>query len=130
MAYYQGNDLRKPSGGLKSRHRDKRKYELGGPPTNTTLSTTEYRRIVRTRGGGHKVKVIKGLYVNVALQDGTTKKTRILDVVETPENPQNSKFKIISKGSIVKTEFGLVRITSRPGQDGVLNGVLVQSTSK
>lgn len=130
MAYYQGNDLRKPSGGLKGRHRDKRKHELGRPPTNTTLSTTEDRGIVRTRGGDQKVKLVKALYVNVAFKDGTTKRVRILDVVETPENPQNSKFKIISKGSIVKTEVGLVKITSRPGQDGVLNGIIIQSSSK
>jgi len=54
------------------------------------------------------------------------KKVKVLDVVETPENPQYAKFKIISKGTVVKTELGLVKITSRPGQDGVLNGVLVE----
>ena len=126
MSYYQGNDLRKSSGGLKGKHRDKRKYELGGPPTKTTMSTTERRVIERVFGGNIKVRLKKALYVNVALKDGTTKKVKILDVVETPENPQNAKFKIISKGSVVKTEIGLVKITSRPGQHGVLNGVLIQ----
>ena len=33
---------------------------------------------------------------------------------------------IITKGAIVKTEAGLVKITSRPGQDGTLNGILVE----
>ncbi|MFH1511592.1 MAG: 30S ribosomal protein S8e, partial [Candidatus Woesearchaeota archaeon] len=32
---------------------------------------------------------------------------------------------IITKGTIVDTDKGKVRITSRPGQDGTLNGVLV-----
>ncbi|MEM4718166.1 MAG: 30S ribosomal protein S8e, partial [Desulfurococcaceae archaeon] len=68
------------------------------------------------------------LYVNVALQGGQVKKAKIIDVIETPENPQNSKFKIISKGSIVKTDLGIVKITSRPGQSGVLNGVLIQKS--
>lgn len=126
MAYYQGNDLRKPTGGLKARHRDKRKYELGSPPTKTTLSTSEERKIERVMGGNRKIRLKKALYVNVALKDGSTKKVKILDVVETPENPQYAKFKIISKGTVVKTELGLVKITSRPGQDGVLNGVLVE----
>ncbi|MEM4490273.1 MAG: 30S ribosomal protein S8e [Desulfurococcaceae archaeon] len=126
MAYYQGNDLRKPTGGLKREHRKKRKYELGSPPTKTVLSNKEERKIERVRGGNVKVKLKEAVYVNVALGEGSIKKARILDVVETPENPQNSKFKIISKGSVVKTELGLVKITSRPGQDGVLNGILIR----
>lgn len=126
MAYYQGNDLRKPSGGLKGKRRDKRKYELGEPPTKTTFSTQEEREVERVYGGNFKVRLKKVLYINVALKDGTTKKARILDVIETPENPQNAKFKLISKGSIVKTDIGVVKVTSRPGQDGVLNGVLIQ----
>lgn len=128
MAYYQGNDLKKPTGGLKSRHRDKRKYELGSPPTVTTLSDKEERKIERTRGGNLKIRLKNALYINVALPDGTTKKMKVIDVTETPENPQNAKFKIISRGSIVKTELGLVRVTSRPGQDGVLNGVLISKS--
>lgn len=128
MAYYQGNDLKKPTGGVKARHRDKRKYELGSPPTITTLSSSEERKIVRTRGGGVKVKLKSALYINVSLPDGTTKKVKVIDVTETPENPQNAKFKIISRGSIVKTELGLVKVTSRPGQDGVLNGVLISKS--
>jgi small subunit ribosomal protein S8e len=128
MAYYQGNDLVKPTGGLKGKYRKKRKYELGSPPTKTVMSSEEERKIERGRGGNFKVKLKKATYVNVALTDGSTKRVRILDVVETPENPQNSKFKIISKGSVVKTELGLVKITSRPGQDGVLNGVIVQKS--
>lgn len=126
MSYYQGNDLKKPSGGLKGRHRKKRKYELGSPPTKTTLSSEEERKVERVMGGSYKVRLKAATYVNVSLPDGTTRKAKILDVVETPENPQYAKFKIISKGSIVKTELGLVKITSRPGQDGVLNGVLIQ----
>jgi len=126
VSYYQGNDLKKPSGGLKGRHRKKRKYELGSPPTKTTLSSEEERKVERVMGGNYKVRLKATTYVNVSLPDGTTRKVKVLDVVETPENPQYAKFKIISKGSIVKTELGLVKITSRPGQDGVLNGVLIQ----
>ncbi|ADV64448.1 30S ribosomal protein S8e [Desulfurococcus mucosus] len=127
MSYYQGNDLRKPSGGLKGEKRGKRKHELGSPPTNTTLSNSEEKVFVRTLGGNMKVKLKKALYINVALPgEKTAKKVKILDVVETPSNPQNTRFKIISKGTVVKTELGLVKVTSRPGQHGVLNGVLVE----
>ncbi|MFZ8782776.1 MAG: 30S ribosomal protein S8e [Desulfurococcaceae archaeon] len=127
MSYYQGNDLRKPSGGLRGRHRKvKRKYELGSPPTLTRVGSEEERKVERVRGGNVKVRLKEAVYVNVALPGGVVKKVKILDVVETPENPQHAKSKIISKGSVVKTELGLVKITSRPGQDGVLNGVLIK----
>ena len=127
LSYYQGNDLRKPSGGVRGRHRKiKRKYELGSPPTLTRVGSEAERKVERVRGGNVKVRLKEAVYVNVALPGGVVKKVKILDVVETPENPQHSKSKIISKGSVVKTELGLVKITSRPGQDGVLNGVLIK----
>lgn len=127
MSYYQGNDLRKPSGGLKGKHRGKRKHELGSPPTNTSIGESDVKVSVRTYGGNYKIRLKKALYVNVAIpREKTARKVKIIDVVETPSNPQNARFKIISKGSIVRTELGLVKITSRPGQEGVLNGILVK----
>jgi small subunit ribosomal protein S8e len=32
---------------------------------------------------------------------------------------------ILSKGAFVKTQIGDAKITSRPAQDGIVNGVLV-----
>ena len=127
MSYYQGNDLKKITGGLKARHRDKRKFELGSPATNTVLASEEERKIVRTMGGNIKVKLAKAQYVNVFIPgEKTVRKVRVLDVENTPSNPQLARSKIIVKGAVVKTEVGLVKITSRPGQDGVLNGILVK----
>ncbi|MEM1701676.1 MAG: 30S ribosomal protein S8e [Desulfurococcaceae archaeon] len=127
MSYYQGNDLRKPTGGLKRPHRGKRRYETGSPPVLTKLGERDSRKTERVMGGNTKIKLREALFINVALpQEKIVKKVKILDVVETPENPQHARFKIISKGSIVKTELGLVKVTSRPGQHGVLNGVLIQ----
>jgi small subunit ribosomal protein S8e len=127
LSYYQGSDLRKPSGGFRGKHRKvKRKYELGSPPTLTKIGSEEKRKIESVYGGNIKVRLKEAVYVNVCLPDGVVKKVKVLDVVETPENPQHAKSKIISQGSVVKTELGLVKITSRPGQDGVLNGVLIK----
>jgi len=36
------------------------------------------------------------------------------------------KNKILTKGAIVETDLGDVKITSRPGQQPVLNGVLLE----
>jgi len=130
MSWYQGNDLKKPSGGKKRRHRGKRKYELGRPPTMTKLDHIDERVNIRVRGGNVKTRLKKAIYVNVAFpNEKSVKKTRILEVVNTPSNPQYARFNIITKGTIVKTEYGLVKITSRPGQDGVLNGVLIEKTT-
>jgi small subunit ribosomal protein S8e len=129
MSWYQGNDLKKPTGGKKERHRKKRKYELGRPPTMTRLAETEERKLIRVRGGNYKVRLKKAIYVNVAVpNEKVVKKTRILEVVETPANIQYARSNIIVRGAIVRTELGLVRITSRPGQDGVLNGILIEKT--
>ncbi|ADI32306.1 30S ribosomal protein S8e [Staphylothermus hellenicus] len=127
MAWYQGNDLRKPTGGKKARHRKKRKHELGRPPTMTRFSVKEVRKIIRVRGGNLKIRLKRVTYVNVAVpNERKVAKTRILEVVETPSNPQYARGNYITRGTIVKTELGLVKITSRPGQDGVLNGILIE----
>ncbi|MEM4758979.1 MAG: 30S ribosomal protein S8e, partial [Desulfurococcaceae archaeon] len=121
MSYYQGADLKKPSGGKKRRFRDKRKFELGSPPTNTKLDVVEERIVDRVRGGNLKVRLKKVSHIVVSIPDeGRSVKTRILEVVETPDNPQNARFNLITKGTIVRTELGLVKVTSRPGQCGTL----------
>ncbi len=128
MGVYHGNDLKKPSGGRKRRHQKvKRKYWMGRYPTLTRLSASEIRERIRVRGGNYKVRLKKAAYANVV--DPSTrevKKVRILRVVETPANPHFARGNIITKGTIIETEIGIARVTSRPGQDGVINAVLVK----
>jgi small subunit ribosomal protein S8e len=54
------------------------------------------------------------------------KVAKIITVVQNQANPHFVRRNIMTKGAVVKTDIGLVRITSRPGQDGTLNGVLVK----
>ncbi|NPA86042.1 MAG: 30S ribosomal protein S8e [bacterium] len=126
MAVWHGPSLRKPTGGKKVLARKKRKYELGRYPTFTRIAAAEKRKIIRVRGGNHKVRLYLAQYINVATPEGT-KKVRVLEVVESPLGANAVRERIITKGCLVRTEIGLVRVTSRPGQHGVLNGVLVQS---
>ena len=58
---------------------------------------------------------------------GTTKKAKILTVKENPSNPHFVTRNIVTKSATVDTDLGLARVTSRPGQDGVVNAVLVQA---
>ncbi len=126
MAIWQGRSLRKPSGGRIRMARKKRKYELGREPVNTHLAPLR-KKIIRVRGGNYKIKLLRADEVNVYNpKTGKTEKVKILNVIENPANPHFAQRNIITKGALVETPIGKVKITSRPGQHGVLNGVLVE----
>ena len=127
MSYYQGNDLRKITGGLKGKHRDKRKFELGSPPTETKVSNEQVIKKDRVMGGNYKVRVKYAAFANVYdPQTKTSKKVKILSVLETPANREYARRGIIVKGAIIQTELGKAKVTSRPGQDGTVNAVLIK----
>ncbi|MBS3069981.1 30S ribosomal protein S8e [Candidatus Micrarchaeota archaeon] len=115
------------SGGLKRRNRDKTLANYGGFFSRSHLSQNEKeeRKGFKIIGGGRKVAAVKLAYANLVV-DGKTKKTRIKNVLENPANRHYARENIITKGAIVETEAGKARITSRPGQDGIANAVLVK----
>ena len=126
MAIWQGRSLRKPSGGRIRLPRKKRKYELGREPVMTHIAPTR-KKMVRVRGGDYKIKLLRTNEINVYNpKTGKTEKAKIVSVVENPANPHFVQRNIITKGAIVETSLGKVKVTSRPGQHGVLNGVLVE----
>ncbi len=117
---------RKITGGRRKPHRKRRKYEMHREPTETKLGE-ETRKIIRTKGGGEKVRAVKVLYANVTDKNkNVTKKVKIISVVENPSNREYSKRGIITKGTIIMTEMGKAIVTSRPGQDGVVNAILIE----
>jgi small subunit ribosomal protein S8e len=125
MAQSQRRSLRKPSGGRYHYSRSKKKLELGGFPASTKLS--KQRKVVNSRGmGGNKKQVtLSTNLINVTDKKGKTTKTEILNVVGNQANPQLVIRNIITKGAIVETRLGKAKVTSRPGQEGTLNGVLI-----
>ncbi|MGC9148671.1 MAG: 30S ribosomal protein S8e [Sulfolobales archaeon] len=127
MGVYQGNDFKKITGGKKRPHRKNRKYEIGRFPTNTRISDYEEREIIRVRGGDIKIRLKNALYANILdKKTGSTKKVKIKAVLETPANIELARRGIITKGTIIETELGKAVVTSRPGQDGVINAILMQ----
>jgi len=60
------------------------------------------------------------------LKNGESKKVRIASVIENGANPNYVRRNLLTKGAIIKTEIGNARIMSRPGQDGVINAVLLE----
>lgn len=124
MARSQLKSKRKPSGGRYHASRTKRRRELGNLPTLTKLSEKKVKDR-RTQGGHIKQVLLSVQEINVTNKQGKTQKTKLLNVVENPANPNLVRRSIITKGAIVETELGKARVTSRPGQEGSLHGVLI-----
>ena len=103
--------------------RKKRLSELGGIVTETLIGKFRIKT-KRTMGGNKKMALLS--HENVFVNDkGKTLKLKIISVEENPANVNYTRRNIITKGAIVKTEKGNVKITSRPGQNGSLFGVLI-----
>lgn len=125
MALWQGRSRRKPTGGRIKFSRGKRKSEIGREQQITVIGE-DSKKSVRTRGGNLKSRVLLSNHVNVYIpKSKITKKTLIKTVLENPANPNYVRRNIITKGAIIDTELGKVKVTSRPGQDGVLNAILI-----
>jgi len=127
MAVPKGRSRRKPTGGLYKPNHKRKKRELGRYPTLTVLGEPE-RKVERVFGGNFKVRVKKESFANVVVdkEKGVVKKAKILRVIENPSNREFNKKKIITKGTIIETELGKAVVTSRPGQDGVINALLIK----
>jgi len=125
MALWQGRSRRKPSGGRFRRHRHKRKFEIGREKQVTIVGEPKYKK-ARTRGNHQKIRVLRHNMVNlIDPKKNKVFKAKVIQVVENPANPHYVRRNIITKGAIIETEAGNARVTSRPGQHGVLNAVLL-----
>ncbi len=125
VALWQGKSKKKNTGGRLVKSRGKRRFEIGREIHLTVVGQTS-RKPVRTRGNNIKQRALLTNEVNVTNpRTHKTVKARIVTVVENPANPHYVRRNILTKGTVVETEMGNVRITSRPGQHGVVNGVLV-----
>lgn len=115
---------KKRTGGRRRNVRKKRKHELGSSPTETEVGEGKLK-VVETHGGNRKVRAIAADTASVATDDGVESAT-IDDVVENPSNPNYVRRNIITKGAIIETDAGRARVTSRPGQDGLVNAELIE----
>jgi|TARA_Y100000310_G_scaffold329083_1_gene398313 small subunit ribosomal protein S8e len=117
---------KKISGGKYIKSRKKKLYERPGQKTVVKLGE-EKRKSKRLRGGSKKIFFLKAKFVNVKTKNKEkNKKTEIKNVLETPSNRFLARQNVITKGTIVETEFGKVKITNRPSQEGIINGTLIE----
>jgi small subunit ribosomal protein S8e len=125
MAIFQGKSTRSPSGARNRTNRGKKKFELGRDPAETKIGVRKLRKI-RTRGGNEKLRLATENKINIINPSTNKAETaEIINVIENKANPNFVRRNIITKGAVVETSVGTAKITSRPGQDGVINGVLI-----
>jgi len=125
MALSQARPRRKQSGAMYKDYRKKKQYELGREPSFTKLGKKRVQ-VIRTMGANRKRRMLSADTAN--LFDPKTKSFKQAKIKTITDNPANRHFirrNIMTRGSVIDTELGKAKITSRPGQDGVVNAVLI-----
>ena len=126
MVIVQSKPKRKSTGARYTSTRTKRVHQKGNLPTNTRIGKRD-ARVSRTKAGGSKTKLLFAEKVN--LMDPSTRKhsvETIKNVVESPSNRHFERRNILTKGAVIETSKGRARITSKPGQEGMINAILIE----
>lgn len=125
MSTHSSLRKRKLTGGKKRVYRTKKLYEAGGYPAETVLGEPK-RKVSKGIGGNLKVKVLTDKFASVTdPKSGKTEKAQITRVVKNGAKVDYNRRGVITKGAEIETTLGLAKVTSRPGNDGLINAVLV-----
>ncbi len=118
---------RKLTGGRKLANRIRRKSEIDRYPNEATVGPTD---IVTRRVRGANVKAAFKTVEFANVMDPEAKKatrSKIMTVTKNTANRDYERRGVVSKGAIIETEAGSALVTSRPGQNGVVNAVLISA---
>jgi len=115
----------KITGGRRVPLRIRRKYETDrypNEPTNGAQIT-----ITRRVRGNNKKTALKSIdFVNLSTGESKVKKSKIIKVLENSTNNDYKRRGIITKGAILETQEGKCRVVSKPGQNGIVNAILLK----
>ncbi|KYK27168.1 hypothetical protein AYK26_00545 [Euryarchaeota archaeon SM23-78] len=126
MVVIQKRSKRKQTGARYKSACPKRLHQKGSLPTNTKIGKRDARSS-KTKSSGSKTRLLFADKLN--LFDPSTRKHSIEDIKTVLENPANRHFvrrNILTRGTVVETDKGKARITGRPGQEGMVNAVLIK----
>ena len=116
---------RKHTGGLIKHTRSRRSDEKDSFSVDTLLGDHSIR-VKNSRGGNVKISLVSDNSVNVIdKSNNSIKKTTINRVLKNPSNRDYERRGVITKGAILDTDLGKVRVLSRPGQTGIIDGILI-----
>ncbi|MFW9792709.1 MAG: 30S ribosomal protein S8e [Candidatus Thorarchaeota archaeon] len=125
MGIWHRRSTRTASGARLKQLRSKRKHQLGRDPTETLMGEPK-RVTIDSRRKAKKTPALRLMQVNVTdPAKSVTFRAELQDVEKNPANMDYQRRKVITRGTIIKTSKGRARVTSRPGQDGILNAVLI-----
>lgn len=126
MVIIQARSRRKASGGRYKSTLSKRTHMLGRTASLTKIGEARKRQI-STKGGNTKERLFAANKANVF--NPKTKRYEQADIKVVASSPANRNYvrrNIITKGTIIDTSKGKAKVTSRPGQDGAINAVLIE----
>ncbi len=112
------------NGKRRSKVRDRRRSDTGNYFSATKLGESDVKKAVRRRGGSVSPVLKRAGFANVATKAGI-KRVKIKSIEESRDNRNFARQNIITKGTVIGTELGKARVTSRPGRDGVVNALLI-----
>ncbi|MFZ5955702.1 MAG: 30S ribosomal protein S8e [Nanoarchaeota archaeon] len=118
------NQGRKITSGKYKKTRKKKLYEKSGQRRAVKLGEKK-TKILRTRGGDKKLVSLSGKVINLIVK-GKATKVNIKTVIETPSNRFLARQNILEKGAIIETDLGKAKITNRPSQEGIIQGILLK----
>jgi len=115
----------KITGGRRIPLRTRRKYETDRYPNEPTngAQLTITRRV---RGNNNKTALKSIDFVNLSTGESKVKKSKIIKVLENATNNDYKRRGIITKGAILETQEGKCRVVSKPGQNGIVNAILLK----
>ncbi len=115
----------KITGGRRHPLRTRRKYEIDRYP-NEPINGAQVTITRRVRGNNRKTALKTIDFVNLSTGGAKVKKTKILKVLENATNNDYKRRGIITKGAILEIQEGKCRIVSKPGQNGIVNAILLK----
>jgi len=118
---------KRKSTGAKLRPNIKKKKRVRGTTFSETRIGERRAKTAASRGGNTKTRLLAVEKINVAnSKTGKITRSKIISVKDNQANVHYIRRNIVTRGAVVETEAGLAKITSRPGQDGIINAVLVE----
>jgi small subunit ribosomal protein S8e len=115
----------KITGGRRVPLRTRRKYELDRYP-NEPINGAQLTVTRRVRGNNNKTALKSIDFVNLSTGDAKVKKTKIIKVLDNTTNNDYKRRGIITKGAILETQEGKCKVVSKPGQNGIVNAILLK----
>ena len=116
---------RKITGGIRHPLKTRQKFETDRYPNEALIGDQE-TSTRKTRGNNRKTALKTVSHVNLVLDNAKIKRSKIIRVLENATNNDYQRRGIITKGAILETENGKCKVVSRPGQDGIINAILVK----